>query len=63
MSSRGMIPPPVMSTSWRPIWSSSWRTRGKSVMWAPLRMESPTTSTSSWTAAVAIISGVWCRPV
>src|SRR5215217_193041 len=32
-------------------------------MWAPESMESPTTSTSSCTAAVAIISGVWCRPV
>ena len=31
-------------------------------MWAPDRIDSPTTSTSSWSAAVAIISGVWRRP-
>ena len=38
-------------------------TRGTSVMCAPDRIDSPTTSTSSWSAAVAIISGVWRRPV
>src|SRR5687767_7332164 len=32
-------------------------------MCAPERIERATTSTSSWTAAVAIISGVWCSPV
>ena len=32
-------------------------------MCAPDRIDRPTTSTSSCTAAVAIISGVWCRPV
>src|ERR1700694_2261366 len=63
MSSAGIIPPPVSSTSWRPAASSSLRTRGNSVMWAPDRIESPTTSTSSWIAAWAIISGVWCNPV
>ena len=63
MSSAGMIPPPVMSTSSRPCARSRSRILGKSVMCAPLRMDSPTTSTSSCTAAVAIISGVWCRPV
>jgi len=36
---------------------------GQRVLWAPERMERPTTSTSSWTAAEAIISGVWRRPV
>src|SRR4030095_6988663 len=33
------------------------------VLWAPERMDRPMTSTSSWTAAEAIISGVWRRPV
>src|SRR5687768_2009571 len=63
MSSFGMMPPPVMRTSSRPASIRSARTRGKSVMCAPERIERPTTSTSSWTAAVAIISGVWCSPV
>src|SRR5258705_4832355 len=63
MSSGGMMPPPVRSTSCRPAASSSLRTRGNRVMCAPDRMERPTTSTSSWIAAWAIISGVWCRPV
>ena len=36
---------------------------GQSVLCAPDRIERPMTSTSSWTAAEAIISGVWRRPV
>ena len=36
---------------------------GQSVLCAPDRIESPITSTSSWTAAEAIISGVWRKPV
>ena len=53
-----MIPPPVTRMSGRPDSTISCRTRGNSVMCAPERIESPTTSTSSCTAAVAIISGV-----
>src|SRR2546426_668734 len=58
MSWGGIMPPPVSSTSCRPAASSSLRTRGKSVMCAPERIDKPTTSTSSWIAAWAIISGV-----
>ena len=36
---------------------------GSSVMCAPDRMDRPTTSTSSWSAADTTISGVWRRPV
>ena len=43
-------------------WSSA-VIRGTSVMCAPDRIDSPTTSTSSWRAAVATISGVWRSPV
>jgi hypothetical protein len=58
-----MIPPTVTSTSSSPF-SLSWAvTRGTSVMCAPDRIDNPTTSTSSWSAAVTIISGVWRRPV
>jgi hypothetical protein len=32
-------------------------------MCAPERMDIATTSTSSWMAALTIISGVWWRPV
>ena len=63
MSSSGMIPPTVTSTSSRPFSSSSFVIRGTSVMCAPDRIDRPTTSTSSWSAAVATISGVWRRPV
>ena len=63
MSSSGMIPPAVTSTSSRPRSRRRRVTFGSSVMWAPERIESPTTSTSSWSAAVTIISGVWRSPV
>src|SRR5664280_2197192 len=63
MSSSGMIPPAVTSTSSSPRSRSRRVTFGSRVMWAPERIERPTTSTSSWSAAVAIISGVWRRPV
>ena len=58
-SSAGMIPPPVTRMSASPFSSSNRFTRGNRVMWAPERMESATTSTSSWSAVLAIISGVW----
>ena len=38
-------------------------TAGKSVLCAPLMIERPTASTSSWMAAAAIMSGVWWSPV
>src|SRR2546425_3994521 len=63
MSSGGVMPPPVSSTSCRPAAAGSLRTRGNNVMCAPDSIDRPTTSTSSWIAAWAIISGVWCRPV
>src|SRR2546425_6938290 len=47
MSSGGMMPPPVSSTSWRPAASSNLRTLGNSVMCAPDKIDRPTTSTSS----------------
>ena len=51
MSSSGMIPPTVTSTSSRPASRSRAVTFGTSVMCAPDRIDSPTTSTSSWSAA------------
>jgi hypothetical protein len=63
MSSSGMIPPAVTSTSLRPSSFISRQTFGSSVMWAPDRIERPTTSTSSCRAADTIISGVWRNPV
>jgi hypothetical protein len=63
MSSSGMIPPPKTNTSPAPRAESASMTAGNSVMWAPDMIERPTASTSSCTAAAAIISGVWCRPV
>jgi len=38
-------------------------TSGSNRLWAPERIDSPTASTSSWTAAAAICSGVWRNPV
>ncbi len=63
MSSSGMIPPP--NTSMSPAFDARSRsiTAGKSVMCAPDMMDRPMASTSSWTAALTIISGVWCSPV
>ena len=63
MSSWGMMPPPKTVTSAQPRSFSASTTAGKSVRCAPDMMESPTPSTSSCTAAAAIISGVWCNPV
>jgi hypothetical protein len=62
-SSSGMIPPAVTITSSMPAARRSPQIRGSRVMWAPERIDSPTTSTSSWRAAVATISGDWRRPV
>src|SRR6185503_10360000 len=62
-SSSGMIPPPNTATSVTPRARRASRTAGNSVLCAPDMIESPIASTSSWTAAAAIISGVWCRPV
>ena len=46
-----------------PLRSRSFFTRGKAVIWAPLRSESATTSTSSSTAVWATCSGVGSSPV
>ena len=47
----------------RPAPRAARTTFGNRVMCAPERQDSPTASTSSWMAAEAICSGVWCRPV
>ena len=57
-SSSGMIPPPKTAMSPAPRSFKSRITSGNSVMCAPDRMLNPTASTSSCTAASAIISGV-----
>src|SRR5581483_11398337 len=62
-SDSGMMPPPKTTMSFAPRFFSSSMTAGNSVLWAPLMIDRPTPSTSSCTAAPAIISGVWCRPV
>ena len=62
-SSSGMMPPAQTTTSSTPRAGSSSKMRGKSVRWAPLRIERPIASTSSWRAVWAIISGVWRMPV
>jgi MacB-like periplasmic core domain len=63
MSASGMMPPTRTTTSSMPLdlrRAISW---GQMVLCAPERMERPMTSTSSWMAALAIISGVWRKPV
>jgi hypothetical protein len=57
-SSSGMMPPPKSTMSSPPRLRSSASTAGKSVMWAPERIDRPTASTSFLHAASAIISGV-----
>ena len=63
MSSAGIVPPTVTTTSSTPCSRSSSTIRGTSVMWAPERIDSPTASASSWMTVSTICSGVWCRPV
>src|SRR6266403_2369384 len=63
MSASGMIPPTRTVTSFMPLSWRSFISCGQMVLCAPERMERPITSTSSCTAAEAIISGVWRRPV
>jgi hypothetical protein len=63
MSSLGIVPPTVMTTSSMSCSLSSSTTFGTSVMCAPDRIERPTASASSWMTVAAICSGVWCRPV
>src|SRR5262249_52725217 len=63
MSSAGIVPPTVTTTSPAPCSPSSSTTLGTSVMCAPERIERPTASASSWIAVSAICSGVWWRPV
>src|SRR3990172_751488 len=59
MSASGMTPPPNTTISPTPRSRSISTIRGKSALCAPERIESPMASTSSCTAAVTIISGVW----
>ena len=63
ISSFGTIPPSTTSVSFSPSSRNNETIRGHSVLWAPLRMETPTASTSSCKAAAAIISGVCRKPV
>ena len=65
MSSRslwGTIPPTTTGMS-EPLARRASTTSGANVRWAPDSIESPTTSTSSWIAALATVSGVWNSPV
>ena len=62
-SSSGMIPPTTNSVSAKAPYSSSPSTTfGTRVLWAPERIEIPSTSTSSWTAAWTISSGARWSP-
>src|SRR6202453_1617780 len=63
ISASGIIPPIKTVTSVMPFSRSNSMSRGHSVLCAPERIESPMTSTSSCTAADAIISGVCRSPV
>src|SRR6266478_82466 len=62
-SSSGITPPPRRIMSLTPLSSRRFMMRGKAVMWAPESRLTPSTSTSSWTAASTTSSGVRCRPV
>src|SRR5882724_6681851 len=62
-SSWGTIPPTSTRQSSIPCSRNNWTIRGQSVLWAPLNIETPTASTSSCSAAAAIISGVCRKPV
>ena len=62
-SSSGMIPPTRMRVSSKAPYSfSPSMTFGTRVLCAPERMEIPSTSTSSWTAACTISSGARWSP-
>ena len=63
MSSAGIVPPTVTSTSSAPCSRSISTIFGTRVMWAPERIERPTAWASSWITVAAICSGVWWRPV
>ena len=58
MSSCGMMPPTMTRQSSIPRSRRSSTMRGQSVLCAPLKIDTPTASTSSCNAAAAIISGV-----
>src|SRR5262249_20470725 len=57
-SSSGITPPATSRTSAASLARRSSTMRGRSVKWAPDRMLTPSTSTSSWTAAATTSSGV-----
>src|SRR5450830_802302 len=62
MSFSGMIPPTTTAMLSPPLSFKASITSGTRTLWAPDRIERPTTSTSSWTAAAAICRGVCLRP-
>src|SRR5580698_5027107 len=62
-SSSGITPPATKSLSAAPCDCSSCARRGRLRVCPAERLETPTTSTSSWIAAFATASGVCLRPV
>jgi hypothetical protein len=62
-SCSGMMPPAKTMIASAPSSLSRRMISGKSTLCAPERMERPMASTSSWTAAATICSGVWRSPV
>src|SRR6266851_1442382 len=63
MSWSGMMPPTITSTSSILFCLSRSISRGTMTLCAPERIDSPVTRTSSCSAALTIISGVWRNPV
>ena len=54
--------PPMTTGVSRPASRNAATTAGASVRCAPLCMDTPTTSTSSWAVIAAIVSGDWRSP-
>ncbi len=54
--------PPTTTGVSSPAWRRAPTTAGASVRWAPLCIDTPTTSTSSCTVMAAMLSGDWRRP-
>src|SRR5262249_60114234 len=61
-SAAGIVPPTTRGTSPAPASRSRSRTLRESVRWAPERIDSPITSTSSCTASATISSAVRLSP-
>ncbi len=63
ISAAGMMPPAKTVTAGAPFTRSSLTTRANRELCAPDSQESPTKSTPSCKAALAMASGVWRIPV